>query len=166
MTSASVDKAEVDEEMDEAVEARLDDDADDGLAVDNVTDGAGGKGCEMDRFNPSRSALTGVWLTVAVVAAVPLPLAALAACRDRNEPGLLHDGTSSSVSITCPDCVGDEAKVSTSVAGGGGGREGGPLCVCQDKINRIKCQRNQINTAGSFLPLETCYPSLSLGRKR
>lgn len=136
VTSASADKAEVDEEMDEAVEARLDEEADVGLTADNVTDGAGGKGCEMDRFNPSRSALTGVWLTAVVAVTVPLPLAAaLAACLDRNEPGLLHDGTSSSVSITCPDCVGEDGEVSASVAGGGGGREGGPLCACT-KLNQ------------------------------
>lgn len=99
VTSVSAERAEVDEEMDEAVEVRSDEDAEDGVAVAGVTAEAGGKGCETDRFNPSLSALAGVWL--AVVA--PLPLAALAACLDRNEPGLLHDGTDSSVSITWPD---------------------------------------------------------------
>ncbi len=97
MTSVSLDKADVEEEMDEAVEARLDDVVEDGAVEGaDVTAATGGKGCEMDRFSPSLSALAGVWLSVVV----PLPLAALAACRDRNEPGLLHEGTSSSVSIT------------------------------------------------------------------
>lgn len=75
MTSVSVDKAEVDEEMDEAVEARLDEVVEEDWGVaeeEDVTAATGVKGWEMDRFNPSRSDLTGVWFNV------PLPLAALA----------------------------------------------------------------------------------------
>lgn len=60
MTSVSADRAEVDEEMDEAVEVRSDEDAEDGVAVDEETAETGGKGCETDRFNPSLSALAEV----------------------------------------------------------------------------------------------------------
>ena len=126
MTSVSLDKADVEEEMDEAVEARLDEVVEEGAVEEaGVTAATGGKGCEMDRFNPSLSVFAGVWLRVVVP---PLPLAALAACLDRKEPGLRHEGTSSSVSITWPDCdVGEDGNASTSVLGGGGGREGGPV---------------------------------------
>lgn len=46
--------------MDEAVEVRSDEDAEDGVAVDEETAETGGKGCETDRFNPSLSALAEV----------------------------------------------------------------------------------------------------------
>lgn len=138
VTSVSVDKADVDEEMDEAVEARLDEvvEEDWGVADDeeDVTAVTGVKGWEVDRFNPSRSDLAGVWFKA------PLPLAALAACLERNEPGLLQEGISSSDSIIWPDCCdGEDGKASTSVAGGGGGRDGGPLDeVLWRKTNQIK----------------------------
>lgn len=48
--------------MDEAVEVRFDEVVDDDGAVvtAGVTADTGGKGCEMDRFSPSRSAFADV----------------------------------------------------------------------------------------------------------
>jgi len=132
VTSASAaDRVDVEEEMPTPVE-------DTGVVEDEVVMATVGKGCEMDRLRPSRSAF-GVRVLLLL-----LPLwfvggrLPFAVCLARNEPGLLHTGTSSgSVSTVRPPLLllvwWDDWEVGLSVSllfdTRGGGREGGPLGI-------------------------------------
>ena len=80
----------------------------------------------MDRFNPSLPEGEDE------IADGPLVV-----CLARKEPGLLHEGTSSSLTTTWPttECVGDVGADSAfripESDDGGGGRDGGPLEGCK-----------------------------------
>ena len=85
----------------------------------------------MDRFSPSLPD------DEDVIADGPLVV-----CLARKDPGLLQEGTSSSLETTWPttECVGDVGADSTfripESEVGGGGRDGGPLEGCKP-TNRI-----------------------------